>query len=127
MIAKLKFGLALLIGAGLGGAAVQRLDAQAAPKAYTVIELETLDGAAVPPYVRAVEAAQDAAGAHNFNTGGGRIVAMVGAAPKRVVILEWNSLEQGQAFYNSSAWNDLAAQRDKAFKTIRQYTVEARK
>ena len=48
-----------------------------------------------------------------------------GAAPKRVAITEWDSLEQAEAYYKSKAWNDLAPQRDKALKTIRRYAVEA--
>jgi uncharacterized protein (DUF1330 family) len=47
------------------------------------------------------------------------------AAPKRVAISEWDSLEQAQAFYNSDAWKKLAPQRDKAVKTMRRYVVEA--
>jgi uncharacterized protein (DUF1330 family) len=42
-----------------------------------------------------------------------------------VVINEWDSLEQAQAYYKSKAWNDLAPERDKASKTIRRYIVEA--
>ena len=124
---KLKFALAVVVSAALGAAAVQGLHAQAKPKAYSISELETLDAAAQAAFVPAVQAAQKAAGAvRNFNTAGGRIVASDGAAaPKRVAITEWNSLEQAQAFYNSKAWNDLAPQRDKAIKTVRRYIVEA--
>jgi heme-degrading monooxygenase HmoA len=44
---------------------------------------------------------------------------------QRVVITEWDSLEQAQAFYNSKAWkDDLALKQDKAQKTIRRYFVE---
>jgi uncharacterized protein (DUF1330 family) len=121
-----KIAIAVVAGAALGAAAVQGLHAQAKPKAYTVAELETLDAAAQASYVPAVLAAQKAAGGHPFNTGGGKIVAMEGAAaPKRVAITEWDSLEQAQAFYNSAAWKNLAPQRDKAAKTTRRYTVEA--
>jgi uncharacterized protein (DUF1330 family) len=123
---KSKIMLAVVVGAALGAAAVQGLYAQAKPKAYTVSELETLDAAAQAAYVPAVQAAQKAAGARVFNTGGGRIVAMEGAAaPQRVAITEWDSLEQAQAFYNSAAWKNLSPQRDKATKTIRRYAVEA--
>jgi uncharacterized protein (DUF1330 family) len=119
-------GMAMLAGAALGAAAVQGLHAQAKLKAYTVAELETLDAAAQATYVPAVLAAQKAAGGHPFNTGGGKMIAMEGAAaPMRVAITEWDSLEQAQAFYNSAAWKNLAPQRDKATKTIRRYTVEA--
>jgi uncharacterized protein (DUF1330 family) len=126
MNTKFKIAMAIVAGAALGAAAMQGLHAQAKPKAYTVAELETLDAAAQATYVPAVLAAQKAAGGHPFNTGGGRIVAMEGAAaPKRVAITEWDSLEQAQAFYNSAAWKNLAPQRDKAAKTIRRYSVEA--
>jgi uncharacterized protein (DUF1330 family) len=66
-----------------------------------------------------------ASGGRSLNTGGGRIVALDGTAPKRVVINEWDSLEQAETFYKSKAWNDLAPQRDKAIKTIRRYVVES--
>ena len=117
--------LAVLAGVALGAAAVQGLHAQAKPKAYTVSELETLDAAANAAFVPVIQAAQKAAGGRPLRTGGGKIVAMEGAAPKRVAITEWDSLEQAQAFYKSKAWNDLTPQREKAVKTIRRYVVEA--
>jgi uncharacterized protein (DUF1330 family) len=67
-----------------------------------------------------------AAGARSVNRPGGRIVTIDGAAaPKRVGITEWDSLDQAQAFYNSKAYKDLTPQRDKALKTVRRYIVEA--
>ena len=127
MNAKFKIVLAVAVGAAFGAAAVQGLHAQAKPKAYSVTETETLDTAAQQVYTPLVQAAQKAAGAgaRNFRTAGGRVVALEGAAPKRVAITEWDSLEQAQAFYNSKAFKDLAPQRDKAVKTIRRYIVEA--
>ena len=123
---KSKIMLAVVVGAALGAAAMEGLHAQAKPKAYTVSELEILDAAANDAFVPLIQAAQKAAGGRNFRTGGGMIVAMEGAAaPKRVAITEWDSLETAQAFYNSKAWKDLAPQRDKAAKTIRRYVVEA--
>jgi uncharacterized protein (DUF1330 family) len=121
---KLVFGVVL--GAALGAAAVQGLHAQAKPKAYSVTETEVLDATAQAAYSPQVQAAQKAAGGRSFRTAGGRIVALEGAAaPKRVGLTEWDSLEQAEAFYKSKAWNDLAPQRDKAVKTIRRYAVEA--
>ncbi len=121
---KLVFGVVL--GAALGAAAVQGLHAQAKPKAYSVTETEVLDATAQAAYSPQVQAAQKAAGGRSFRTAGGRIVVLEGAAaPKRVGLTEWDSLEQAEAFYKSKAWNDLAPQRDKAVKTIRRYAVEA--
>jgi uncharacterized protein (DUF1330 family) len=120
-------GLSMLAGIALGAAAVQGLHAQAKPKAYTVTELESLDAAAQAIYTPHIQAAQKAAGARNFNTAGGRVVAQLGEAPKRVAIIEWDSLEQAEAFYKSKAFTDLAPERAKAVKEIRRYSVEALK
>jgi uncharacterized protein (DUF1330 family) len=117
----------MVAGFGLGAVAVQSLHAQGKPKAYTISEIETLDAAAQAAYVPDILAAIKAAGGRNFNTAGGKIAAIVGEAPKRVAINEWDSLEQAQAFYKSKVWNDLAPKRDKAQKLIRAYAVEALK
>ena len=118
--------LSMFAGAALGAAAIQGLQAQGKAKAYTVSELETLDPAAQAAFTTSAQAALKAAGGRSFNTGGGKVVALEGAAaPKRVVINEFDSLEQAEAYYKSKAWNDLAPQRDKAIKTIRRYAVEA--
>jgi uncharacterized protein (DUF1330 family) len=123
MNTKFKFALAVTVGAALGAAAVQGLHAQGKPKAWAVIETEVIDAAAVPAFVPLAQAALKAAGGRVFNTGGGMTVALVGEAPKRVAINEFDSLEQAQAFYNSAAWKDLAPQRSKALKVVRQYIV----
>ncbi len=116
----------MFAGAVLGVLGVQGLQAQGKPKAYTISELETLDPAAQAAFTPLAQAAQKAAGGRTFVTGGGRIVGLEGAPPpKRVVINEFDSLEQAEAYYKSKAWNDLAPQRDKAIKTIRRYAVEA--
>ena len=82
--------LSMIAGAALGGATIQGLHAQAKPKAYTVSEIETLDAAAQQAYVPQIPAAIKAAGGRTFNTAGGRIAAIVGEAPKRVAINEWD-------------------------------------
>ena len=118
--------LSMFAGAALGAVAIQGLQAQGKAKAYTVSELETLDPTAQAAFTTSAQAALKAAGGRSFNTGGGKVVALEGAAaPKRVVINEFDSLEQAEAYYKSKAWNDLAPQRDKAIKTIRRYAVEA--
>jgi uncharacterized protein (DUF1330 family) len=119
-------GLTMLAGVAIGAFAVQGLHAQAKPKAYTVSEIEVTDAAGAAAYGKLVQPAIKAAGGHIFNTAGGKIVGIMGAAPPtRVAINEWDSLEQAQAFYNSTAYKDIAPQRDKAQKIIRLYAVEA--
>ena len=121
---KFKIVLAVVVGAALGAAAVQGLHAQAKPKAYIVSESEVLDAAAAAAYSPLSQAAQKAAGGRSFRTTG-KTIAIVGVAPKRVGLSEWDSLEQAQAWFNSEARKNLAPQRDKAIKIIRQYVVEA--
>ena len=113
-----------LAGAALGAAGMQELHAQAKLKAYTVTENEVIDPAALAAYSPLQQAAVKAAGGRGLRTSGGRIGASVGTAPQRVVINEWDSFEQAQAFYTSKAYTDLAPQREKALKTIRRYVVE---
>ena len=58
--------------------------------------------------------------------GGGKVVGLEGPPPpQRVAITEWDSLEKAEAFWKSKDWTDLGPERDKAFKTIRRYAVEA--
>jgi uncharacterized protein (DUF1330 family) len=124
MNTKSKITLALVAGVAVGAIAVQGLHAQAKPKAYVISELEPLDAAVIAGYVPKVLAAQRAAGARPLGTAGGKIVALEGTAPKRVAITEYDNLEKAEAFYNSKAWTDLAAERNKGVKTIKRYAVE---
>ena len=116
----------MIIGTALGGAAIQGLNAQAKPKAYSISETETVDAATITTYTTLVRAAQNAAGGRSLRTAGGKVVSLEGAAaPQRVAITEWDSLEKAEAFYKSKIWTDLAPQRNKVVKTIRRYMVEA--
>ena len=125
MNTKFKIALAVVAGTALGAAAMQGLHAQAKPKAFVITETEVLDAAALAAYSPLARAAADAAGARRLSPPGGKTVAFVGEAPKRVGIQEWESLEKAQAFRNSDAFKNLTPQRDKATKTIRSYAVEA--
>jgi uncharacterized protein (DUF1330 family) len=122
---RIALGLAMLAGAAIGATAVNGLHAQAKPKAYSVTESEVLDQAAIASYLPAAQAAIKTAGGQVLYTAGGRVVAIIGEAPKRVAINQWDSLEQAQAFYSSKAWTDLAPQRDKAQSVKKLFIVEA--
>jgi uncharacterized protein (DUF1330 family) len=125
MHAKFKVAIAVVAGAAFGAGAMQALHAQAKPKAYLITEIEVLDLAAADAYGALVRPTQTAAGGRVFRTAGGKVVLFEGAAPpKRVALTEWDSMEQAQAWFNSSARKDLMPQRDKAEKVIRSYAVE---
>jgi uncharacterized protein (DUF1330 family) len=125
MTTNFKIALAVVAGAAMGAAAMQGLYAQAKPKAYSVADIEVLDPAALDVYFPVIVAAVKDAGGRGFNTAGGRTIAFTGEAPKRVAIIEWDSLEQAQAFFGSAAFRNLAPQRDKAIRFLRAYAVEA--
>jgi uncharacterized protein (DUF1330 family) len=74
------------------------------------------------PQVR--DAAKAAGGNLDFVPPGENIVALVGDAPKRVGVSEWESMEKARAWFNSAERKALAPQPDKAQKITRQYLVE---
>ncbi len=124
---KLQIVLAAVAGTALGaaGSCIEALHAQAKPKAYQITELEVIDASALKVFGPLVANAQKTAGGRNLRTTVGRIVGVVGEAPKHIAITEWDSLDQAVAFLNVKAEKDLLPQRDKAIKIIRQYVVEA--
>ena len=79
----------------------------------------------VPPLAANMSAAFKTGGGRAFNTTGGRTVGITGEPPKRVSIIEWDSVEQAQAFLNSTAYKSLAPQQEKAIRFTRAYIVEA--
>jgi hypothetical protein len=83
-----KVMVAVVTGVALGAGAVQGLHAQAKPKAYTVTELQTLNPKLAADVAVRIAKAQEAAGGHNFKTGGGTVTAMEGSPPQRVAITE---------------------------------------
>ena len=119
-----KIAMSVLVGAALGAAAVQGLHAQAKPKAYIVTESDVIDAASLAAYTPQAQAAAKAAGGVPGIVASGRIIALVGEAPKRFGVSEWESAEKAQAYYTSEARKSLDAQRAKAFKTTRQFIVE---
>jgi uncharacterized protein (DUF1330 family) len=94
----------MLLGGTIGALAMNQLHAQSKPPVYAISELEiTNQDAYFKEYVPKVREA--------IKAGGGRIIAASdkpvvgeGEAPKgRVVIQQWDSIEQWQAYRNSPA------------------------
>ena len=122
MKANFKVAIALVAGAAIGGAAIQGLHAQAAPKAYVVTEIEVINQEALEAFLPKVAEAIKSSGG-TYLARGGKIVALEGEAPKRVTIVVYDSLEKAQASRNSPAWAALSAERDKAIKA-KSYVIE---
>jgi len=123
-----KIALAVVAGAALGAAAVQGLHAQAKLKAYSVAELEMLNPEVQSTYLTAARQAIAAAHGRPLGTAAGRVVSIEGSpAPQHSAIVEWDSVDDAVAFYQSKVWTDLAPERDKSQKTVRRYVVEVEK
>ena len=114
--------VALIAGFALGVAAVEVVRAQAKPPAYTIAEVEVTDQATYQEYQRGAGAQIPAAGGR-FIARGGRTFVVNGAPPKRAVVLQWESFEKAQAFFESEAYRRLVPTRDKS-STFRAYVIE---
>ena len=116
--------LTLLAGVAIGAVAVHSLHAQAKPPGYYIAEITVKDQDAygkefVPP---ATKSLQDQGG--KFVIRGGKTVATQGAAPApRVVVLQFESLDKAQAWWNSPVQKEAQAIGDK-YATFRSFLVE---
>jgi len=121
-------GLAMLAGGAIGAAAVNGLSAQGKPPgAYAVVDISEITD---PEGFKALGQRTNEAAAANFKDLGGRyivrtdkITALDGAAPKRFVVIAFDSAEKAQAWNNSPAQKDVNAIRTKTTKS-RVFIVE---
>ena len=122
-----KLALTMLAGTALGAAAIQALHAQAKPPVYVVIDIADITD---PEGFKALGQRSNAAGAAVFKEQGGRyiartqnITALDGTAPKRLIIIAFDSAEKAQAWNNSPPQKDVNAIRGKTTKS-RSFIVE---
>ena len=96
-------------------------------KAFPVTESEILDETVLATDTSRVRDALKAAGGRPavISSIGGKIVALVGEAPRNLVVSEWESLAAAQAWLRSVELAAIAPQHEKAYRVIRQYIVEA--
>jgi uncharacterized protein (DUF1330 family) len=119
--------LAMLAGVGLGGAAIQGLHAQAKPPAIVVVDISEVTDT---EGWKAVGGRSTAAAAAVFKELGGhyitrtdKITALDGTAPKRFVVIAFDSMEKAQAWKNLPAQKEIDAIRAKTTKS-RSFIVE---
>ena len=115
-------GLAMLAGAALGAIAMHGLHAQSSPPAFAVGELEVTDAAGYAPIAAILTAENKKAGA-KLVVQAGRVEVVEGAAPKRVVISQWRSMDDAKKFYSSAVVRKAFEDRKK-FTNARLYIVE---
>jgi uncharacterized protein (DUF1330 family) len=112
--------MALVVGAALGAATIQTLHAQAKSPVYVVVDIDEITDAAG---YAAIGGRTAQAAAAVFKDSGGRylartdkITALDGNAPKRSVIIAFDSKEKAQAWYNSATQKEVTAIRTKTTK-----------
>ena len=114
--------VALVVGFASGAAAVGVVRAQAKPLAYTIAEVEVTDQATYQEYQKGASVQIPAAGGR-FIARGGRTFVISGAPPRRAVVLQWESFEEAQAFFESEAYRRLVPTRDKS-SNFRAFVIE---
>jgi uncharacterized protein (DUF1330 family) len=114
--------LAGVIGAFLGGSAVQILHAQTKPPGYLIAEVEVTDPATYKIYADGTDPIAAKYGA-KFIVRGGKSISLAGVAPNRVAISIFESFEKAAAFQNDPDYKALVPIRDKSSK-YRSYAVE---
>lgn len=87
------------------------------PPAYYVAEFEITDPEGMRPYSAQVESTFKPYGGH-FIVRGGRIISLEGVAPqRRRVVIEFPSVNNAQAWYNSAEYTALRKIRQRSAKT----------
>lgn len=113
----------LLAGMAIGAAAIHIAHAQAKPPAFVVGEIDIaneapFDSEYVPPAAKAV-----IDGGGKYIVRGGRTVTLYGEPPKRLAIMQFESLEKAEAAFRSKAYTDVKQIGDK-YARFRIYAVE---
>jgi uncharacterized protein (DUF1330 family) len=120
----LNIGLAMLGSAALGAAAVHTLHAQSKPPVYVIGEIDVKDKDAyakefVPAAVKAIKD-----GGGTYLVRGGKTASLLGAPPaSRVILLQFDSMEKAQTWWDSPSRKDSQTIGDK-YATFRLFTVE---
>jgi uncharacterized protein (DUF1330 family) len=119
----LTIAASVLAGMAIGAAAIHALHAQARPPAFVVGEIDIANEPAfdkdyVPPAAKAV-----IDGGGKYIVRGGRSATLYGEPPKRLAIMQFESLEKAEAAFKSKAYIDAKQLGDK-YARFRIYAVE---
>ena len=120
-------GLAILAGFGLGIATIQGLGAKDTAPVFLVAEVEVTDlEGYMKEYVPLVQKSLEASGGRVL-AAGQNVTPIEGTPPKgRVVIMQWDSLDQIKAWHDSAQYKEDRKIGDK-YATFRIFAVEGRK
>jgi uncharacterized protein (DUF1330 family) len=123
---RIALGMVMLAGVAIGATAIQGLHAQAKPQAIVVVDIGEIidpDGFKVIPASPATSPSGLAAQGGRYITRTEKITALDGTAPKRFIIIAFDSEEKAQAWNNSTSQKEINALRAKTTKS-RSFIVE---
>ena len=121
---KVKLGLAVLVGIGLGAVAIEVLHAQAKPPAYLISEVIVTDEDGYKEYIEKFPGTLVPFGG-KFLVRAGQTAPIPGAGdpPKRPVVIVFESFEKAKAWSVSAATKGIRPIRDRTAK-VRAFLVE---
>jgi uncharacterized protein (DUF1330 family) len=123
MNAKYMLPVALVVGAAVGGSAIQVLHAQATP-VYSIVDISEITDPEAYKALGPKGGQSVAAFDGKFIVRTENIIAVDGPPPKRFVIIAFDSLAKAKAWQASAAQQEVTAIRLKSTKS-RQFMVEA--
>jgi uncharacterized protein (DUF1330 family) len=119
-----KLAIALVAGVALGGAVIQGLHAQAAPPVYVVVDISDItdaEGFKAIPLKSGPETLAPFGGRYIIRTE--KITALEGLAPKRFVVIAFESVEKAKAWKASANSKEVDVIRNNTTKSS-QFLVE---
>jgi uncharacterized protein (DUF1330 family) len=119
-----KLAIALVAGIAAGGAIIQELHAQATPPAYVVVEISDVtdpEGFKAVPPKSGPETLAPFGGKYIIRTE--KITPFDGTAPKRFVVIEFDSLAKAKAWKASENSKEVDVIRNKTTRSS-QFLVE---
>jgi uncharacterized protein (DUF1330 family) len=104
---KLKIVFAMLVGMAIGVGGTVAIHAQQAKAAgYIIAEVDVKDAPTFQKYAAQVPPTMAPFGGHDL-VRGGKAEALEGEAPKRMVVIKFESVEKARAWYNSPAYDAI--------------------
>jgi uncharacterized protein (DUF1330 family) len=124
MKARSKIALAMVGSFALGAAAVQGLHAQAKPPGYAIIEVNVTDKEGYTKEFLPLAIKEIQEGGGKYMVRGGNPITLQGTPPaSRVVLLQFDSEEKVQAWWNSPSRKNTQTIAEK-YATTRAFAVE---
>jgi len=121
----LVLGMGMIAGTVIGAAAISGLHAQAKPPVYAIVEVNEITDAAGYGKVsqRPNTSTVSVQMGGRYLARGGKITALDGTPPQRIVILAFDSLEKAQAWNNSPGQKEVIDIRTKTTRS-RSFLVD---